>query len=542
MTKRQNAKRLNRLQRALLEIVVPCAMALSAMAFSAGLFVQGGFGLVSSLIAGVTLFLVMICAQAAYVSSQRAAHAVERLGELEEALHGNLDTDAEANAEAFSQLSEKVSQIDGISERMNQIDAMAVRIEQLNHEISRTQPARSDIDQGKLNRVSSEVDRLDTRLEALRSQMQIEANERHEELTAELQLLETLVKQMAENIANSQRAVLEIQTRQELPSPEHSESGEQDSHEIPQAPEQEALEYMEHNDEVEEAVEEAVGVEVEEAVEEEVEQQPATPATLEPAIDEIPMIDEVRQSIESNRIELFLQPIMTLPQRRVRYYEALTRLRNEAGDLLLPKDYLSLAESAGIMSVIDNVMLYRSVQVLRRLEKSSSARGVFCNISVHSLLDPEFFPEFILFMEQNRALSESMYFEFSQSMIEHSSPVEQESLAALAELGFRFSMDHVTNLDLDFQAMKDRGFRFIKVDNDILLQGMSEANAQIHAADMRSYLERYNIQLIVSKIESERDLANVLEYHVKLGQGFVFSEPRPVRPDIFGDSNAEAAA
>ncbi len=531
MTKRQNAKRLNRLQRALLEIVVPCAMALSAMAFSAGLFVQGGFGLVSSLIAGVTLFLVMICAQAAYVSSQRAAHAVERLGELEEALHGNFDTDANANAEAFSQLSEKISQIDGMSERMNQIDAMAVRIEQLNHYISRTQPTRSDIDQGKLNRVSSEVDRLDARLEALRSQMQIEANERHEELTAELQMLETLVKQMAENLASSQRAVLEIQTRQELPSPEHGVTGEQDSHEIPQAPEQEALEYMEHNEEVEEAVEEAV--------EEEVEEQPAT---LEPAIDEIPMLDEVRQSIKSNRIELFLQPIMTLPQRRVRYYEALTRLRNEAGDLLMPKDYLSLAESAGIMSVIDNVMLYRSVQVLRRLEKRSSARGVFCNISVHSLLDPEFFPEFILFMEQNQALSESMYFEFSQSMIEHSSPVEQESLAALADLGFRFSLDHVTNLDLDFQAMKDRGFRFMKVDTDVLLQGMSEANAQIHAADMRSYLERYGIQLIISKIESERDLSNVLEYHVKLGQGFVFSEPRPVRPDIFGDSNAEAAA
>jgi cyclic-di-GMP phosphodiesterase TipF (flagellum assembly factor) len=254
------------------------------------------------------------------------------------------------------------------------------------------------------------------------------------------------------------------------------------------------------------------------------------------------MLDEVRQSIESNRIELFLQPIMTLPQRRVRYYEALTRLRNEAGDLLMPKDYLSLAESAGIMSVIDNVMLYRSVQVLRRLEKRSSARGVFCNISVHSLLDPEFFPEFVLFMEQNQTLSESMYFEFSQSMIEHCSPVEQESLAALAALGFRFSMDHVTNLDLDFQAMQDRGFRFIKIDADVLLHGMSEAKSQIHAADMRSYLERFDIQLIISKIEDERELANVLDYHVKLGQGFLFSEPRPVRPEIFGDSDAEAAA
>ena len=182
------------------------------------------------------------------------------------------------------------------------------------------------------------------------------------------------------------------------------------------------------------------------------------------------------------------------------------------------------------------------MQVLRRLEKRIESRGVFCNISVQSLLDPEFFPEFISFMEQNQTLSESMYFEFSQTMIEHSSPVERESLAALAALGFRFSLDHVTNLDLDFQTMQDRGFRFMKIDADLLLHGMSEANAQIHAADMRSYLERFGIQLIVSKIENERDLTSVLEYHAKLGQGFLFSEPRPVRPEIFGDGEAEAAA
>lgn len=541
MINRQSAKQLNRLQRALVEIVVPCAMALSAMAFSAGLFVQGGFGLISSLIAGLTLFLVMICAQAAYISSQRAAQAVDRLGELEAAINGNVDADA--SAQAFAQLSEKVSQIDDISVRVQQIDVMAERIERLNHEISRTQPARSDIDLGKLSRVSAEVDRIDTRLEALRSQLQIEANERHEEMKAELQILETLVKQMAENIASTQQAALEIQTRQELPAPERVEVAEDAARESQQEPEEEAPEDLEFDKEAEsenaEPVHSEIAEEEAETVEEETEEEPAT---LEPVIDELPLINEVRQSIESNRIELFLQPIMTLPQRRVRYYEALTRLRNESGDLLMPKDYLSLAESAGIMSVIDNVMLYRSVQVLRRLEKRSSARGVFCNISVHSLLDPEFFPEFILFMEQNQSLSESMYFEFSQSMIEHSSPVEQESLAALAALGFRFSMDHVTDLDLDFQAMQDRGFRFMKVDANVLLHGMSEANSQIHAADMRSYLERFDIQLIISKIEDERELANVLDYHVKFGQGFLFSEPRPVRPEIFGDSDAEAAA
>lgn len=534
MTTRQNAKGSNRLQRALLEIAVPCAMALSAMAFSAGLYVQGGFGLVPSLIAGVTLFLIIICAQAAYISAQRAAQAVERLSELEAAVHGNADADA--NAQAFAQLSEKVSQIDEMSDRVQQIDGMAERIEQLNHEISRVRPERNDIDPGRVQRLIAEVERIDARQHALRSQLQIEANERHEELTAEMQMLETLVKQMAENIASTQRAALEIQTRQELPAPDSVEMADEGSHEPEQEPEQDAPENLELDERDEP---DGTAPARSETVEEEAEEEPAT---LEPAIDVLPMINEVRQSIESNRIELFLQPIMTLPQRRVRYYEALTRLRNESGDLLMPKDYLSHAESAGIMSVIDNVMLYRSVQVLRRLEKRSSARGVFCNISVHSLLDPEFFPEFILFMEQNQTLSESMYFEFSQGMIEHSSPVEQESLAALAALGFRFSMDHVTNLDLDYEAMQERGFRFLKIDADILLHGMNEANSQIHAADMRSYLERFGIQLIVSKIEDEKGLANVLDYHVKLGQGFLFSEPRPVRPEIFGNTDTEAAA
>lgn len=500
-------------------------MALSATAFSAGLFVQGGFGLVSSLIAGVALFLVMICAQAAYVSSRRAAQAVERLAQLEAAVHG-VQRSPE-NGDRIAQLSEKFEQFDGMAERLQQFDQMVEHIDQLNREISQIHRDRSNIEPSRIKRLAAEVERIDARQDALRSQLQIESKERYEHLTAELKMLETLVKQLAENVASSKRAVLQGQQRQDLPAPGNDDPAVLAADDAPSAPgEREALETADRASHMQPAGEEA-------------EQEPAT---LEPVIDELPLINELRQSIESNRIELFLQPIMILPQRRVRYYEALTRLRNESGKLLLPKDYLSLAESAGIMSVIDNVMLYRSVQVLRRLAQRSSARGVFCNISAHSLLDPEFFPEFISFMEQNLALTESMYFEFSQTMIEHCGAVEKESLSALASLGFRFSMDQVTNLDLDYQAMQDRGFHFMKIDADLLLRGMSQANAQIHAADMRSYLERFGIQLIVSKIEEERDLASVLDFSVKLGQGFLFSEPRPVRPEIFGTGDEEAAA
>jgi cyclic-di-GMP phosphodiesterase TipF (flagellum assembly factor) len=570
MTYRQNAKLgqndklANRFRKVLLGVVVPCAMVLTSTAFATGFYFQGGFGLVSSLIAGITLFLVMICAQAAYISSQRAAQAVVRLGELEATVHGGLvqegsDGRLEEMSEKVGQIdgmaarmdridgmSERMDRFDGMSERMDKIDAMSDRIDHLNHQIARVRPERSDLDPGKLNRISAEVDRLDTRFEALRSQVQIESRERYEELSAEMQMLETLVKQMAETIASSQQAALAGPSTQELPAPELPAPELAEVPELAGAPDLEEQEFLQdqhaeapdggaqREDDPQTAA--TVQTHASEAGNE-------TKATLEPLLDEIPLINELRQSIESNRIELYLQPIMTLPQRRVRYYEAFTRLRNESGSLLMPGDYISLAESAGIMSVIDNVMLYRSVQVLRRLEQRSGARGVFCNISAHSLLDPEFFPEFLSFMEQNQTLSESMYFEFTQSMLNHAGHVERESLAALSDLGFQLSLDQVTNLDLDFQALQAFGFRFLKLDADILLDGMKQVNAQIHAADIRSYLERYGIKLIISKIEDERTLAGVLNYNIKLGQGFLFSEPRPVRPEVFGDAgDAEAAA
>ena len=54
----------------------------------------------------------------------------------------------------------------------------------------------------------------------------------------------------------------------------------------------------------------------------------------------------IRSAIDANRIDLYLQPIVTLPQRKVRYYEAMSRLRTETGDVLLAADFIAAGASA----------------------------------------------------------------------------------------------------------------------------------------------------------------------------------------------------
>ncbi len=261
---------------------------------------------------------------------------------------------------------------------------------------------------------------------------------------------------------------------------------------------------------------------------------PAETATTPPP----ERLEEIRRSLEQNKIDLYLQPVVSLPQRKVRFYEALTRLRDRDGAVILPAEYIPLAEPAGIMPVIDNLLLFRAVQLVRRFDERGSKAGVFCNISPHSLLDSEFFPQFIEFLEQNRDLSEALIFEFSQSVFDAFGPLEEESLRALASLGFRFSLDHVTRLDVDFQSLAASGVQFLKVDADILMHRMEESGARIHVADLSSLLERYNIRLIAEKIENERSVVNVLDFDVALGQGYLFGKPRLVRGDVRSGADA----
>lgn len=239
----------------------------------------------------------------------------------------------------------------------------------------------------------------------------------------------------------------------------------------------------------------------------------------------------IAKAADTNRIDLYLQPIVTLPQRKVRFYEALSRLRTEQGDIIPAGDFIEIAESVGLMPKIDNLLVFRCVQVVRRLQLKSRDVGLFCNISASTLTDTVYFRQFLDFVEANRALAGSLMFEFTQAAYRAFGPIEHESLAALAERGFRFSMDHVTDLRMEPKELADRSFRFLKVPAQLLLNRAASAQSDIHHEDLADLLARSGIDLIGERIENESMVVDLLDYDVRFGQGFLFSAPRPVRAE-----------
>ena len=260
------------------------------------------------------------------------------------------------------------------------------------------------------------------------------------------------------------------------------------------------------------------------------------------------MLQVVQDALAENRVDLYLQPIVSLPQRRTVFYESFSRLRDETGRVMMPAEYLAVAEPEGLMTAIDNLLLFRCVQIVRRLAKQDRKVGIFCNISLASLGDESFFPQFLEFMQGNKDLAGSVIFELGQAAFERRGPVEARHMARLASLGFSFSLDKVSDLDLDFQDLARADVRYLKVGAQMMLDQLEEQDGKLviaslpdlNATDFAALTRRYGIEVIVEKVEAEKQIVDILDLDIGYGQGHLFGEPRAIRDAVLAEAEPPA--
>ena len=250
-------------------------------------------------------------------------------------------------------------------------------------------------------------------------------------------------------------------------------------------------------------------------------------------------IETVRDALAENRVDLYLQPIVSLPQRRTYFYESFTRLRDATGRILPPGAFLGAAEKAGLMTEVDNVLLFRCVQIVRRLTQQDRRVAIFCNLSMNSLADEEFFPSFLDFIRQNSDLAGSLIFELPQRAFDERNAVAARNMTRMVDFGFRFSIDQVSDVNMDLNALQRAGVRFVKIVGERLIDAIHDfkpigglEGGALTSEDVAGHFARYGIDLIAEKVELESTIVEILELDIAYGQGHLFGEPRPVRGEM----------
>ena len=256
------------------------------------------------------------------------------------------------------------------------------------------------------------------------------------------------------------------------------------------------------------------------------------------------LMEIVREALAENRVDLYLQPVVSLPQRRTVFYESFTRLRDPTGQIIMPAEYLAVAEPAGLVTAIDNLLLFRCVQIVRRLAAQDRQVGIFCNVAMASLGDDEFFPQFLELLRANRDLAPALIFEVGQAAFDARTSVEARNMGKLAELGFRFSLDKVADLDLDLQDLSRADVKFVRIGAQRLLDELTEIGERLvfrsmpdlAAEDFALLMRRYGVELIAEKVENERQVVDILDLDIQIAQGHLFGEPRAIKDAVLAET------
>ncbi|MEO0983476.1 MAG: EAL domain-containing protein [Pseudomonadota bacterium] len=253
---------------------------------------------------------------------------------------------------------------------------------------------------------------------------------------------------------------------------------------------------------------------------------------------------EVRDALKNGRVDLHLQPVVSLPQRRVAFYEGLSRLRRANGELIPPTEFLDTARRAGLSGAVDTMAVYRCLQIVRRLAERDRRVGVFCNISAASLADGGF-AQFRDMMATNRDLSGALIFELGADQFENRSRAMRDAMDDLSALGFRFSLDQARDIAFDLPRLQDAGVRFVKVEGASLLTQLRDPSGprpasslqnRITGEDVASAFSRYGVTLVADRVEDEATVVELLDYDVPYAQGAVFGAPRPIKASLMRET------
>ena len=264
------------------------------------------------------------------------------------------------------------------------------------------------------------------------------------------------------------------------------------------------------------------------------EQHETKPTQEDQAITHEPILDYsdneilkfLEKSVREDHVELYLQPIVRLPQRSQVFFECFSRIMDDKGNIIRPEQYLPVATSAGLAAAVDNLLLFKCVQLVRRTRRENPEIVFFCNISKSTLTDIDFFTDFIDFMADNTNLTSSLVFEFSQETTLDKDYEIQNGLDRLSKLGFRLSLDQLHQLNVDLPKLASQGFKFIKIDAHLLHEMARGDTPNLNMRALKGALDRVAMDLIVEKIENEEMLKDLLDLQIDFGQGYLFGAPK----------------
>ncbi|HVE80262.1 MAG TPA: EAL domain-containing protein [Gemmatimonadaceae bacterium] len=252
------------------------------------------------------------------------------------------------------------------------------------------------------------------------------------------------------------------------------------------------------------------------------------PAMNARALEQLALESSLRRALANGEFDVFYQPISESATGRIVGMEAVLRWRHPSHGLLLPGDFIALAEATGVIVPLGEWVLRESADQVRRWGEAGHT-GIFTsvNLSVRQLKQPNFVDTVARVITEVGIRPEALQLEITESMAMQSDDGGVAKLRDLRALGVRIAIDDFGTGFSSLAALRLLPLDALKIDRSFVQRLTTNADDAAIASAVIALANSLKLSVIAEGVERADQLAFLQERRCHMWQGYLFSKPVP---------------
>jgi len=240
---------------------------------------------------------------------------------------------------------------------------------------------------------------------------------------------------------------------------------------------------------------------------------------------------ELRQVLDEDRIAVWAQPVARIADRKTMHHELLARISDRNGEIVLPGQFIQVAEELGLIREIDLRMVEKLLEYLATPERRAEKTRYFINLSRVSIADPIWVQRFRRVLEGANVNHSQLAFEITETAAMSNVSLTQKFIADLRELGCRFALDDFGAGFSSFYYLKRFDVDYLKIDGNFVHEVAKDDAAKLFVQALCDVALGLNKQVIAEWVETPAELEILSRMGVQYAQGNLFGAPKPMIPE-----------
>jgi len=231
---------------------------------------------------------------------------------------------------------------------------------------------------------------------------------------------------------------------------------------------------------------------------------------------------ELRQALDRGELTVHFQPKYDLAKGTVVGAEALARWSHPRLGLLLPEQFVHLAEQSGLIRRLGMMVLEQSIRQSRQL-----GTRVAVNLSMRNLQDPQLPDTVRDLLERYETPAGNLQVELTESTLMADPRLAAEVLNRLDGMGVRVAIDDFGTGYSSLVHLRRLPLREVKIDKSFVLGMLTQENDAVIVRSIIELAHNLGLEVVGEGVENQATEDLLRKWGCDLAQGFHFGRPLP---------------